>query len=81
MLKIFIVHDSKALCYGNPMVLKSPGEAVRSFTEVANDPSTVIGKNPEDFTLFEIGEYDERLGDILVYEVKKSLGLALDFRK
>lgn len=79
MLKIFIVNDAKAQCYGMPMVLKSSGEAVRSFTDVANDKGSTIGKHPEDFSLFEIGEYDERSGQISTYPAQISLGKAIDF--
>lgn len=79
-LKIFTVNDSKAKAWGMPMILKSSGEAVRSFTDVANDTATMIGKHPEDFALFEIGEYCEQTGVITSYPEKISLGSALDYK-
>ena len=57
--KIFSVFDSKAELYLTPFFMKTKGEAVRGFEDVANDKNSAIGRHPEDYTLFELGEYDD----------------------
>lgn len=81
MQKIFVVHDSKVEAYAQPFCAQSTGSAIRSFGDEVNRKDTALAAHPEDFTLFEIGEYDEHRGEIRMYEIKKSLGLALDFKR
>lgn len=78
-MKVFTVYDSKAEGYMNPFYVKSRGEAIRSFTEIANDKSHQIGKYPADFTLFELGEWDENTSKFTLHSTPTSIGLALDF--
>ncbi len=80
-LKVYTLFDSKVEIYMKPFYLKNKGEALRAFTDIANDKDTNVGKYPEDFTLFEIGEYDEETGHHQSYEAKKPLGTALEYKK
>lgn len=77
--KAYIVYDSKALYYSSPFFMKSKGEAIRAFTESANDPTHTFGKYPADFTLFETGEFDDQVGVFEQYEAHHSLGTAMEF--
>lgn len=81
MPKMFVVYDSKAEAYNSPFFLKSRGEALRGWSDTVNDPQTMFYKHPSDFTLFEMGEFDENTGEIRIYEAKASLGTALEFKK
>lgn len=78
--KLFTIYDSKTEVFNLPMHLLSTGEAIRTFTEWANDPKSQICKYPADFTLFEIGEYDNATGRFYESETKKNLGLAIEFQ-
>lgn len=81
-LKVFAVRDSKAEAYMNPFFMRSRGEALRAFVSGVNDPQTQLCKFPADFTLFEIGEFDEESGDLVMLPTGKvSLGLALEFKQ
>ena len=81
-LKVFAVRDSKAEAYMNPFFMRSRGEALRAFVSGVNDPQTQLCKFPADFTLFEIGEFDEESGDLVMLPTGKvSLGLALSSSK
>lgn len=62
MMRIFSVYDSKANSYMLPFFIQNAPMAIRSFANAANDPATDIGKFPTDFTLFEIGTYDDQGG-------------------
>lgn len=77
-MKVFVVYDSAAEAYGLPFYQRSIGEAIRGFSQAAKDPQSQISRSPADFTLFEIGEYDELAGDIFMMDAKKSLGTALE---
>ena len=79
MKKIFTVYNSKSESYMNPFFMHATGEAIRGFVDVANDTNSQIGKYPSDFTLFELGEYNEFTCEFNIYSTPKSLGLALDF--
>lgn len=81
MLKMYTIHDSKVEAYLNPTTVRSTGEMIRIFTDLCNDKEHQFGKYPADYTLLEIGEWDEFTGTLRPYETKKNLGLALDFKK
>lgn len=81
VLKIYTVYDSKTQAYLPPMFMRSKGEAVRSFEAAANDPQSTLCKYPADFTLFEIGEFDDQTGTLSMYEAKISLGVAVEFKQ
>ncbi len=79
--KIFTVYDSKSETYLTPFFMKTKGEALRGFIDVAQDDKHQFGKHPEDYTLFEIGEYDDVKCTIISYESKISVGTAIEFLK
>ena len=79
ILKIFTVYDSKADAYQVPFFHQSTGTAKRAFQELVNDGKSEFFKNPEDYTLFEIGSWGDSNADIVPYAAPKSLGLAIDF--
>lgn len=76
---VFAVYDSAASYYAPPFCQRSKGEAIRSFTMGAKDPQTVISKHPDQFTLFEIGVYDEQKGEMIPHAAHISLGKAIEF--
>ena len=80
MIKIVTaIYDSKAEMYGQPFLMRTRGEAVRGFIDVANDKKTEIGVHPEDFSLWYIADYDESKGKFL--EVKPvCLGQAIELQ-
>ena len=78
-MKMFTVYDSKAEAYMLPFFAKSTGEALRSFSDTCQDKNHIFAKHPEDFTLFELGTWDEQNSDFVIYESKKSLGIAIEY--
>lgn len=76
--KIFSVYDSKSEAYGMPMFLRSVAEAIRSFTDAANSSDSMLAKHPADFTLFELGEYDQLSGVLTPLNTPRSLGVLLE---
>lgn len=79
--KVFAVYDSKVEAYLNPFIMQSKGQALRAFADTVNDSATQFNKHPGDFTLFEIGSYDDQNGQYVMLPAKLSLGCALEFLK
>jgi len=77
-LKIFTVYDSKLEAYLQPFVMQSKGQALRAWIDTIQDQSTQFNKHPADFTMFEIGEWNQITGEIIKHPVKLSLGTALE---
>jgi len=80
-LKLFTVYDSKIGAFAQPFFMQSKGQALRSWMDVVNDKSTQFCKHPEDFTLFEIAEYDDSNGKFENLPAPISLGTALEVHK
>lgn len=58
-IKIFTIYDSKAECYLTPFFLNEEGLAIRLFSDTINNPEHSFAKHPEDYTLFNIGAYND----------------------
>lgn len=74
-IKLFAVLDSKASFFGQPFSDQQPSSAIRNFSDAVNDstnPNNLWHKHPEDFTLFQIGEFDNLTGE-LIPSLPKSL--------
>ena len=71
------IRDSAADAYGRPFFLSSVGVAIRSFTDEVNRSSedNQIYQHPEDFDLFELGEFDDTTGRFVLLDVPKQLVL------
>lgn len=79
-LQIFSVFDSKAEAYITPFFLPNTAMAVRAFTDCVNSESHQFGANPQDYTLFLIGSYNDNDAE-LIPSVPRSLGNGLEFRR
>ena len=78
--KIFTVYDQKAEAYLPPFFLPQVGQATRVFADCVNSDSHQFAKHPEDYTLFQLGTFDDNTGEILKLTVPKLLGTGLDFK-
>jgi len=61
-LKVFSVFDSKVQAYARPFYLRTLPEAVRSFQAACDDSRSELSQHPEDYSLTELGEYDDETG-------------------
>lgn len=58
----FAVFDTKVGCFMAPFIMPTQGAAIRSFQDEVNKAGSDLNKHPEDFKLFQVGEYDEVKG-------------------
>lgn len=80
-LKMYTIYDVKTKAYHKPFYSNTNGAAIRAFSNAVNDPVSDFNKNPEDYTLFEIGHYNDTEGTLHPLEVKIPLGTALEMIK
>lgn len=78
--KVFAVYDEKAGYYTRPFMFISTGEALRVFIESANNPEHAFCKHAGDFSLFDIGEYDDADGMHSCEPPHVNLGKAIEFK-
>ena len=80
-LMLYSVFDAKVKYFHNPMFMRNKGEAIRSWQEAANDEKSQICRHPNDFDLFEIGEFDDQPAKITMHTTPESIGLAVHFKR
>lgn len=81
LLKVYSVYDSKVGAYLPPIYFRSKGEAIRSFSTAAQDAKHDFGKYGEDYTLFELGEWDDNNGKFNSHLTPIPVGKAIEFVK
>lgn len=80
LTKLFSIYDSKAEFYLPVFQMKSQGEAIRAFTQSAQKGQSDLALYPMDFTLVEIGTFDDSNASVTMYEHKKILGNAQELQ-
>lgn len=78
-LRAYAVRDAKAEAYLRPFFADTRGVAVRSFSDAVNDGSSPFFAHPEDYSLWELGAFDQESG-VLVCELV-ALGQAVSYKK
>ena len=71
--EMFAIYDSKAHAYLPPFIMHQTEMALRVFGDCINDLEHQFGKNPGDYTLFHIGEYDDNKGKVTTQKLNISL--------
>lgn len=79
--KVFCVFDSKVGAYMTPFFQRSTGEALRSWIDAVNQEKSNFGLHAEDYTLFELGTWDDETAQFKLHVAHVSLGKAIEFLK
>lgn len=80
-VKIYSVYDSKASAFMMPQFYQTAGIAERAFTEAVNTKDTPFFKYPEDFTMFELGVFDDEGATFELHNTPVSMGVAIQFKR
>jgi len=80
-VKVFSIFDSKAEIFWTPRFYLNAGVALRDFADAvtATKGDNALAQHPEDYTLFEIGNWDENGGDWIGYDAKIALGVGIEY--
>ncbi len=73
---IFAIFDYCADVFCTPFVMDSANLAMRSFSDYCCIPDTSISKHPEDYALFQLGEYNKKTGRLISFENPRLLSRA-----
>ncbi len=76
---LFTIFDEASGLYNRPFSLPSPSAAIRTFSDIACDVEHEIGKHPEDYSLYMLGEFDDNTAEFRI-EKKSLLTTALECR-
>ena len=69
--KMFSIFDVKASAYLPPFILPETAMAVRVFADCVNSDDHQFGKHPGDYTLFELGVWDDSCAALAVHASTK----------
>lgn len=79
--KMVTIRDRAADVFGIPSFVLSFGAAVRSFgDEINKKDGSPLSQHPDDFDLFELGEYDDETGEFLGH-VPRQIAVGKDMVK
>ena len=77
--EVFSVYDEKANYYHTPFYARNSEEAKRMFGTACRDKQTLLGNNPEDFTLYGIGFFNDSNGMFESFVENKWVCRAIEF--
>ncbi|WNK13362.1 MAG: nonstructural protein [Microvirus sp.] len=77
--KVFAVYDLKTCAYLQPFFSGHTGGAMRAFGDAVADSSSPFAKHPGDYQLFEIGLWDDNVGELQGLNPVKVLCSAADY--
>lgn len=60
--KMFSIRDARGEVFHPPFYALTPGMAEREFTRLVNDEKSQLNQFPDDFDLYECGDYDDQKG-------------------
>lgn len=81
ILRAFSVYDSKTEVYGLPWFINTTDAGIRMFADAVNDERSPYNKHPGDFSLFEIGLFDDAKGIMIENNAHVNHGSAIQYKK
>lgn len=62
-VNLYAIFDSASCVYDGPAPAHNDGVALRDFDNIARNPETKVGMNPEYFSLWRVGTWDDSKGE------------------
>lgn len=79
ILKMFAVYDDKAKAHLTPFFLPETAQAVREFSNCINMENHAWARNPEDYSLWELGQFENTHATLETYAKPEPLGIGIGF--
>ena len=76
--EIFTIFDSKANSYLQPFFLDTNEVAIRAIVDCLEDQNHNFARHPSDYTLFNIGSFDNQTAKI-THSPRTTLGCLVEF--
>lgn len=77
--RIFGIFDIKAEVYLNPFFETTTGQATRAFSDAINQPDSPFGRHPNDFSLRELGTFENESGVLVSHRQPIHVAEAIQF--
>ena len=77
--KIFSIYDEASQAYMMPFFSPQNASAIRAIVTQLKDPNSMLARNPEDFTLYCVGAYDDQQGVLTTLEPSQLIGKIIDY--
>lgn len=81
---IVAIRDRAAVTFGQPFLVVARGQAIRMFSDAINnsrDPDNAMFHHPEDFDLYELGEFEDSDGRITPNEIPVQIAVGKDLKQ
>lgn len=78
--RMFCILDGKTGIFGKPQFGLHLGAVLRDWETIVNEGG-IFSKFPEDFSLHEIGEFDDEQGTVSMHPVRQQLATAREVLK
>lgn len=80
--KIICIRDIVADVYAQPQFAVNTGGAIRAFGDQCKDknPQNIVGQHPEDFELYELGEYDDGEAKFIIEGKPKQIAIGKNYK-
>lgn len=76
-LNIYTIYDIKAEAYLTPFFSPNKGLALRMFMQAGAEPTSNVHQFPADFTLFELGSFEQDTAKFEIHNAVINMGTAL----
>lgn len=70
---IYFIKDAKSGAFAPPFFQPRDEAAMRAFSDAVLDGESLLRRHPEDFALYNLGEFDDNLGLVAGVEQPKLL--------
>jgi len=70
-LNAYTIYDVASGTYMRPFYSEADGQAIRGFKDISQDAEHEVGKHPEDYTLYRIGDFNTTTGKMTGEELEK----------
>lgn len=80
-LKIITVRDIVANVFSPPQFTQNIGGAIRGFGDQCKDKTkgNIVGEHPNDFELYELGEFDDADAKFHLLETPKQIAVGANY--
>lgn len=79
LFTVFSIYDSAISTWLPPMYARNKGEMLRNFSDGVKDRESKLSKHPGDYSLFELGTFDDDKCIFTLLKAPIRLCLAMDF--
>ena len=79
IVQLYAVRDKKTETFMTPVFQQTKGAAIRSFTDaMQSKEQNNLNQHPEDYSLYEVGKWDDQKGVIISQAEPEQLITGLD---